>query len=287
MGKNTYGGQINRPVLPTADTGSSYSGIWTIDEHYGLRRDGALSGNRAPYGLPYLSTTVFHLVPGTANDTNLIDGTGNHQIYQASDQPNDGGEYLNPTTPLGCYYTDKTYKYGPTSIRINPSSSFTALYTDKLNLSIGDWTIEWWEYRETTGIGVIIRWGLPGSYAAVMCGYHSAGVGHRLYISTTGTSWAVNGLLFGTSSLNKWTHYAATRNTTTNAVYVHQNGYYNGTATLNNTTAIKWPYGNLTICPAYPTYTANNTFGGYIEDLCISKRAKYNNTNFTPTRIIE
>ena len=282
---NLYSGLINPLYYPASDTRSVGVPI-SIQEHYELRREGLFGGSNPYSSINYLSSTILHLVPSVINDTMILDGTSQHDIYNIVDDPSQLGDFTD--TPAGAYYSAEQVKYGPTSIKFNASSSLVILNNGLFNnLSSSDFTIEWWEYRTSTNAGAVVtRWGLPGSYAAIMTGYVSS-TNVLMYISTTGTSWALSAVSMGTASLNTWTHRAIVRNTSANSVYGYQDGVLRSTTVLSGATSIKWPYGNLQLCVNYPTTTVSTQFEGYIEDFCISLRAKYGAGNFTPTRITQ
>jgi len=272
---NTYGGLINRPSALQPDTGSTYTGVWALHEHHEQRKEGKFGGSNPYSGINYLSTTVLHLVPGTIGDTQIIDGTGNCEIYQAADQQKTLGEFYTTADYLSVYYSAEQVKYGPTSMRFSPSSSCTILYNNKLDLSTGDWTIEWWEYTMWADYGCIVRLGLPGSYASIMIGLAINADYYRSYISTNANAWAVNAVTMGTGSWNQWTHYAMTRDTSGGLVRTYQNGYLKSITALSGATPIYWAKQNYTIHPPYPANTVDALADGYVEDFCISKRDKY------------
>lgn len=290
---NSYGGLINRPSVFQPDTGSTYSGVWTLDEHYEQRREGKFGGTNAYSGINYLPTTIMHIIPGNDGDTNIIDGTGNFTFYNAIDYPTQGGEFRDYTIGMGIKYSREQIKYGPTSIKVPASSSVTALYNDKLYLATGSWTIEWWEYRTSSNSPAIItRFSLPGSFAGIMTGYYSSGTVYA-YISVTGVAWftGLGGASMGTSSLNTWHHYAVVRDTIAERVYTFNNGILRANVAFANTNEIAWSYPNFSLCEAYPSDSPSATFQGYLEDFCISTRAKYTGSvgvgslAFTPARI--
>jgi len=290
---NTYGGLTNRPSYLTPDTGSTYSGVWSLDEHYEQRREGKFGGSNQ--GIDYLPTTIMHLIPGQDGDTNIIDGTGNFSFYNAIDYPLQGGEFRDYTTVMGISYSRGQIKYGPTSIKVPASASVTALYNDKLYLATGSWTIEYWEHRTSANVAAVITaFRLPGSYAGIMTGYYSAGTLYA-YISTTGTGWfsGIGGASMGTSSLNTWQHYAVVRDTIAQKVYTFNNGILRANVAFANSNTIAWPYPNFSLCEVYPSDNASTVFIGYLEDFCISTRVKYTgsvgvgNSAFTPARITE
>ena len=82
---------------------------------------------------------------------------------------------------------------------------------------------------------------------------------------------------YGTLTLNQWHHLALVRNGTT--VTFYRNGVFVASTTsvsfnMTNTT-------NIRVGGPLPAYVSDGSFGGYIDDLRVTKYARYT-ANFTP-----
>lgn len=286
--RNTYGGQINRLYTPNTSIPNSFSGIWNMQEHYELRREGNLG-----YGIKYHPSTVLHIGGGyeTIGDTNIIDLTGHCEIINNVMYKDEIPTFFSTSvsSPQGVYYSDEQIQYGNCSVKVNKLSNYVVLYNDSINIKSGSFTVEWWEYRFTSqSANSFIRWEhLASGYAPILLGYYNAlAQTFNAYMSVTGLAWAVNAIQLGTGSFNKWNHYAVVRNVSTQFVYTFQNGTLRTSASLSGASNLIFHNANLIHPPIQGSTNENLTFEGYFQDFCISKRAKYS-SSFTPTRITE
>lgn len=282
--KNAYLGYIGLQKSPFSYTGSNIdlTGVFSLDEHYSLKREGYIDKIN-PYTAKKYNKTVLHIIPGTHGDTEIIDGTGNCKIYNIIEQQYEKSN-LKPTQEyVGAYYTSERVKYGPTSLKFPGSSSLFVLYNDNLDLSSGSWTIEWWEYRLQNNVGApVIIFPCAGNYDAMLVGYSQTTGYNMLYLSSNANGWNV-GAIIGTSSINTWNHYAVVRKTETNQIFGFQNGVLRSTTAFSGTTTLVKSNSNIVLCGFIKAAATQYTFVGYIEDLKISKMAKYS-ASFEPTR---
>lgn len=94
---------------------------------------------------------------------------------------------------------------------------------EKFNVRAGDFTIDWWEYRNsaTAGAAMISR-NTAGGFAPYVLGMSDA-VTSRVYMTSTGASWDIaNGKSLGTITTGTWVHYAVVRSG--NTFITFQNG---------------------------------------------------------------
>lgn len=167
-------------------------------------------------------------------------------------------------------------KYGTGSIYLNGSSDYITIPANLLNtLGSGDFTVECWIYL-TSGSG--------STYGQTIVGTYNATNGWVLCVNRTTAS---QGIVFYTAvqsnvyidyttaylSAGQWYHIAVVRSGTSLKIYLNGTSVSSTTNstndTINNPLYIGSPAGN------------NNWFPGYIDDLRITRYARYTG-NFTP-----
>jgi hypothetical protein len=172
-------------------------------------------------------------------------------------------------------------KIGSSALYLNGTNQYlsTPNSTD-FDFGSGDFTIDWWEYRETLSGNnrpVFVRDGSNTSYQAYLIGdgdYHGTDISCSFSSGTS--SWNIGALSLGTAILNAWTHYAVVRKGTT--FYGFQNGVLKHT--LTSAASLAASNGN----PAIGKYASGqNQFSGYIDEFRVSKGIARWTSDFSPS----
>jgi hypothetical protein len=194
----------------------------------------------------------------------LLNGT-NAALYDSTAKNN-----IN--TRIGGSLSSTQAKFGATSLRM-PGGVWTTTNPGPMNsLGTGDFTIEFWVWFDGLGNQRVLTQG-------------GTGVGEFLFIfyGNGAFDWAESGTArcsgtSGATTAGAWYHMAVVRSGLTTAVYVNgtQNGttYTPGSNYNFNSTAAIYIGGNPN--------TPSQTFAGYIDELRISRYARYT-ANFTPS----
>lgn len=172
-------------------------------------------------------------------------------------------------------------KYGGSSMYFDGTGDYMTIPNSPIvNLS-GDFTIEAWLYRITTGVNTVVC--CVGSYG-------TGANGLDFYVTTT-NFLAVYGnnavITIGTTTFpqNTWTHVALVRNGTgSNNVKMYINGIQESgaSAPATNTTSFVGVAANgISVGADYSGSAFTATGACYIDDLRISRYARYL-ANFTP-----
>lgn len=173
-------------------------------------------------------------------------------------------------------------KFGK-SLYLDGNSYLSTPITSDLNLSTGDFTIEWWEYRTSlTDHQVVLSFddGKNGDYDFIVGSHLSGAI--TVFASSNGTSWNIlNGFSLGTAETNKWCHFALVRSG--NTFY----GFKNGANISSITSSSSIYFNNLTNINLGTRLTSlrDVKFNGYIDELRISKGIARYTSNFTPPTI--
>ena len=176
-----------------------------------------------------------------------------------------------------------TRKYGTGAVSLNGTSYLSAPYSPTQVLGSGSFTVEAWVYPTS----------LTGTYKAILVSSLSnvstaADLQYFLYLDASGypTFKAYVGTTAYTVSqstalsLNTWTHIAAVRNGANLTLYV--NGTSVSTISTLGTLALNGSSTALGLkCGGYVESSVTYYFTGFIDDLRISRYARYT-ANFTP-----
>ena len=168
------------------------------------------------------------------------------------------------------------FAIGTRSLYLDGSSYLEANNT--INLSTGDFTVEWFEYR-TSAANNLTPLSFDNGTTAVydlVFGY-SNGTNVVAYASSNNTGWDIlNALKMGTISLNEWAHFALVRSG--DKFITYKNGIKVSTAT----SSLPIKFDHLTkILIGNRLATANGIFGGYLDEIRISNVARYTEDTFT------
>jgi hypothetical protein len=216
-----------------------------------------------PSGYDPTSTTI--AVPTTplaaVTGTLFLGNFTNAGIYDAAVQNNA------ITVGNAQVSTAITAKWPPTSIRFDGNGDYLDLLNinPTLNLGSSNWTIEFWAYTVSTSTGTLMfLQGNASAYAAVRLQVASNQL--AIFMSTTGSSWAINQDPAGSIPLSTWTYVAMTRSGTTFTLYVNGSSVYTSTAlgTSALMTGTINQIGYLT--PGVPSY-----YSGYLQDFRITR----------------
>ena len=219
-----------------------------------IKGQGVYSSAFTPPTAPFVSNSATTFLLSSTNAA-IIDNTAKNNI----------------TTFGGVVTNSSPAKYGAGSMYFNGSTSYISTSSVQTNaFGTGDFTVECWIYPTN----VVASQGIVDIRSP-----DTAGTGFDLYFNSSGKlscSTALTGYITGTATIsnNQWTHIALVRSGTSLKTYV--NGVQDGSTTnsANFTNSIIRVGGVL-----------NGYFTGYIDDLRISKYARYTSTFYPSTFI--
>ncbi|MDP3790309.1 MAG: putative Ig domain-containing protein, partial [Candidatus Omnitrophota bacterium] len=165
-------------------------------------------------------------------------------------------------------------KFGTGSLTLDGSSGYlSAANNGDWDFGLGDFTIDWWEYR-TRNTGASIIRNASSTYPAFILGYNNVGGTLDIYMSSNGSGWDVaGGRSLGPVTLNGWHHYAVVRNG--NNFYAFKDGIQ--TDTWTSSASLKTNSNPLSIGRYLSTY-----FQGSLDEIRVSKGIARWTSNFTP-----
>jgi hypothetical protein len=162
-------------------------------------------------------------------------------------------------------------KYGTGSIAFDGSGdALLPVSSPNLALGSGDFTVELWVYivSSTSTFNEILDWRKSGNSNGIALIYTASAL--QVFNAITGLYI----ITAPTASLNTWYHVAIVRSGSTVTMYI--NGTSVGTATLSsNLTSDQVNIGRY--------FGGSDYFNGYIDDLRITKYARYTATFTAPT----
>jgi hypothetical protein len=219
-------------------------------------------------GDPYYSAVSLMLsMDGTNGSTTFTDSSLNALTVTAT-----GNAQISTTQS----------KYGGASGYFDGTGDYLTL-TDstQFNFGSGDWTVEFWFYNSNSADQnkcLIALNDNSNLYAGIRVYYNSSNALDTL-ISATGTSWSVisNNASANSVTKNAWHHYAIVRTGSTLKTFL------NGVQYMTDKTISGSVFSSSThlVAAVRNGGTAIDTFNGYIDDLRISRFARYV-SNFTP-----
>jgi len=162
------------------------------------------------------------------------------------------------------------FKFGGASMAFDGTGDWlTAIDTPNLQINAGDFTIEGWVYLNAIGVA----YGIVSKGAASTGWSLNVTSGNKLQFSYTASN------LTGATSLaaSTWYYFAVVRSgTATGNVKI----YLNGTSDVTSGTAITDNFNQTSILYVGASRTGTTALNGYIDDLRITKAARYT-ANFT------
>lgn len=164
-------------------------------------------------------------------------------------------------------------KFGGKSLYFS-GSAYLSITSNLFSICNGDFTIDWWQYRQNTGtLGCFNVLNAAGFSQFLI----QHGGGTKLYGSYTGSTWdVVSGASAFTLAQNTWVHCAIVKSGSTIATY--QNGVKVWSGTVSNSFAA----GTGQVLIGCHADTSNRDyFKGYIDEFRISNVARWTG-NFTP-----
>jgi hypothetical protein len=221
-------------------------------------------------GDPYFSSVSLLLhMDGTNASTNFVDS---------------GPNALAVTAVGNAQISTAQSKYGGASGYFDGSGDYLSISdATRFNFGSGDFTVEFWFYNSNSADEskclVAINNNNPSvGYAGIRVYYWLNNTIETL-ISSTGSSWAIiaNTAAANSVSKNAWNHYAVVRSGNTIKIFL------NGTQYISDKTMTGSVYSSSSHLVGGLTVSSSviQTFNGYIDDLRITKYARYTSA-FTP-----
>jgi phage protein U len=162
-------------------------------------------------------------------------------------------------------------KFGTASLALDGNGDYAFVQSnDDFAFGTGDFTVEGWVYRETTGVAVSLFDFRTAATQTAPWLYIGAG-GSLLYVVNSSNRISTGS---GTIGAGSWFHIALSRSGTDTRLFV--NGTQVGSTYTDTNNYIQSP---LTIGARYTG--ANEFFNGYIDDVRISKGVARYTSNFT------
>ena len=146
-----------------------------------------------------------------------------------------------------------------------------------INLKTSDFTIDWWEYRNSADgtHSTVCTFGQLGTYSCLFAYHYQADI--LIYASSDGSNWNITSAFkMGNFIANQWVHRAVVRSGGT--LYLFENG--NLVNTITGASAINIPNNILTFSRCFMT----GYFNGYIDEFRVSDVARWT-SNFTPPTV--
>ena len=167
-------------------------------------------------------------------------------------------------------------KFGGSSVFLDGTDDYVTVADNTgFDFGAGDFTIEYWEYRTSSGTQSPILSRNTISSTLYLVGWYEPST-IKFYASSNGSSWDVaEGVSMGTLTTNVWKHYAVTRNGNTFRTF--ENGIQ--ISTFTSAATFSTGSGSLQI-GKYSTYYFK---GGYIDEMRITKGYARYTGNFTPS----
>lgn len=190
---------------------------------------------------------------GPDEGTTIVDSTGRH---------------VNGTCVGGAALEADSYKFSPTSLYLDDDGDYVTFpQSDDFSFGTGDFTIDFWMNESTTSLQTILgmegaEWLIINNGATTMSWYSDGdhGINYTTSSRSTGT----------------WYHCAFVRYG--NNMYYYQDGVeQTGTTDISG-----WGSIDPTVDLQIGRWSPWGTFGGYIDELRISKGIARWTANFTP-----
>ncbi len=163
-------------------------------------------------------------------------------------------------------------KWSPTSMYFDGTGDYLAVPDSRLfDFTSSNWTIEFWMYRTVNATQTLITKRTSNAVAGIPNIF--ANTSNKIVVECSGQTALTP---TGTISNNVWTHVAIVRSGSgSNNVKI----YFDGTA---DATSVTWTTMATNTSPVYIGADTNgNGYTGYLQDIRISRYARYT-ANFTP-----
>ena len=189
-------------------------------------------------------------------------------------------EDLTDSSSYGCAVTasdvtisDKA-KFGK-SLGFNSYATMSAVLP--INLSTADFTIDWWEYRNTddADVSTIFTFGSK-NVNTILGAYNESNRNIKLYASSAGSGWDVANGSIGTLVKNQWVHRAIVR--TGGKIYAYQDGVLQNT--FSGASKIYAPDNIITFSQCF----GGGFLNGYIDEFRVSNIARWAEDFTLPTK---
>lgn len=191
----------------------------------------------------------------------------------------DVGDYGLTNTMYGnCRCSASGYKFGTSSLYSDGSGDACAIsYHAKMAVGTADFTLEFWVYPSSVGggLGTIATQRATSSVYAPYLIQKESGTGvTKLYMSTDGSTYSINGTTIGTLSASTWHHIALVRSGTN--IYV----YLDGTRVINTT--LSGSLANDSGPLMFLGDTDGNSLNGFLDEARLTYGlARYTGASFT------
>jgi hypothetical protein len=268
---STTAGQTGTTTLTTRSLATIGWGVGQYNSSNSFT--GYMSGIRWSTGIARTISSIPTAPPAPDNYTTLLFNFTQGGIYDATGR-------MNFETVADAKISNVASKFGTGSLYFDGTGDY--LYaTTSTNLiypgRLGDLTVEAWVYTTSTADQTLFYLnGDTNSVASVRIGLITSGV--YLLVSVNGSSWNINTGTVGSVPINTWKHVAVVRNGGTFTVYVDGISVTSSTA-VSATSGLY--AGTLNLIGAMNQGGATLLFAGYMDDLRITRYARYT-SNFTP-----
>ena len=221
------------------------------------------------YSLPTASGTSID--PNYSNVSLLLRGTGTNGSQTFTDE-------ATPASTISTYgnaqISTSVKKFGTGSMYFDGNGDYLTAPASNaaLNLSGGNWTIEFWAYYTGTDFSNYRHIITKGDATNGPCSYQT------YLVTGTGYIAFYNGTVYSSSTVmpsNQWCHLAYVYSGGTLTMYLNGSSIYTNTATITDSTSRPLMIGN---------YSGDTSMGwiGYLDDIRITKGIARYTVNFTP-----
>jgi len=268
------GNRIANGTVTDAWTSSTTALIQGSTSSYQIT--GWMSGVRIVKGTavydPTQTTLTVPTAPLTAiTNTSILLNFTNAGIYDATSK-ND------LETVDGAQISTAQSKWGGSSMAFDGSGDYLfGKSNDLLSIASGDFTLEFWVYRNSSQPSTYPRILTIGAanYSALIF-WLSGGSNILVDYSTSGSAWTSNSFGGATLSATTWTHLALVRSS--GNLLLFKDGTQQSTSVSNSSFLLATP--EIRVATLFNP--ADNYFAGYIQDLRITKGYARYTANFTP-----
>ena len=172
--------------------------------------------------------------------------------------------------------TSAVKKYGNTAIAFNGTTGYLlSQVPSALTFAAQDFTIEAWVYRTDGAANRAFISKRTGATYCPIYSYFTNANQLQVYLSYSGTSWDVSGILISNLRLNAWDHIAIVR--AGNTLYGYLNGVLSGTLAVTGSLTLGASVFNIGQDPS------TSYFKGYMDNIRISMGVARYGLDFTPS----